>query len=485
MLDIDAVKAANRIETVVAEDEALEEGRGGRYVRGKDHDSLVVDTRKQAYYWNSHNEFGDVIEWVIKRRRVDFKAAVELLCRRAGLPDPRWGEGGQAAVAARARADCFTVACREWVLTLRKSPGAMQYLLDRGFTEEGIQDAGLGYTGRPDGGVGVKKALEREGIDLQGDVARAVVMAPPGCVVYPHVFSGRVVYFACRSASTEEKRHWNPPASLVGERQAYWNAAWHAAADTVVVVEGQADAVSLAEWGIAAVAVAGMSLAETESTRQMLRLLSGHQIVGVGLDQGADPRGLCDALGPLTRVVEWPWKDPNDGLQAGADVDEVRTLIREALTWVEVVAGEVGADKGAGREAGLKRVFELLARLDDFQVAMYRDQVARLLGIGIRGFKNLLKAAKGEAAAEDGEGEDGPSVVVEIPGGYVGGYLLEMVVIAPVNETPPNPPVNGGGHGGGGGQGDGGQYRGEKGSGKGQWRTRFACRNDGSRGIFA
>src|SRR3972149_4403524 len=90
-IDIEAIKEANPIEQVIAETEPLTEA--GRYRKGTRHDSLGVDTKNPAFFWNSMgaDESGDVITWVIKHRGcADFKEAVEWLCRRANLPSPEW-----------------------------------------------------------------------------------------------------------------------------------------------------------------------------------------------------------------------------------------------------------------------------------------------------------------------------------------------------------------------------------------------------------
>ena len=98
-VDVEEIKAANPIEGVIGEDEGLEQKARRRYLRGVEHDSLVVDTHAQYYVWNSQGETGDVFTWLEKRRRMDFKAAVTFLCRRGGLPEPQWGEEGTARVA--------------------------------------------------------------------------------------------------------------------------------------------------------------------------------------------------------------------------------------------------------------------------------------------------------------------------------------------------------------------------------------------------
>jgi len=445
MVDLNQIKEANPIEEVIAETQRL---RGqGRWLRGVDHDSLVVDTHQQMYYWNSAGEWGDVIEWVQRRQRLDFTEAVEWLCQRAKLPSPNWaGENAQAILTARRRYDTLTVACQYWMRFLWQTPSALEYCKWRGWTDETIRRAGLGYTNSDVGAL--RGELQMHGVDLSSDVVRAVLATPAGMLVYPCMRGGRAVYYLTRSADQDTKMHWNPPAHLAGKRQPYFNFEYSPLAELVVVVEGPADAITLAQWGISAVALAGVS-----PSPQVLRELARHPIVVLGLNN--DETGtrntakIADALGPLTRIVTWPAKDANQWLQDGATAEEAHELLREAPTWVEVVARDAGETEGLERERALKRAFSLVARMDNFAVAMYRATLAEILNLKVRQFNALLKAARGEQPEDAATGTSEPLVQVEIPGGYVADHLLEMIAIPP--ETNSQGPMAG-------------------------WTTRFACR---------
>lgn len=442
-MDLDQIKDASPIEEIINEDEPL---RGqGRWWRGLRHDSLVVDAQRGTYHWNSRGEWGDVIEWVSKRHKLDFKGAVEWLCRRARLPMPEWSQkDAQKTLATRIRADTLTVACRYWVRQLRENTAAMAYAAGRGWTEETIQQAGLGYV---DGdSKALRGELQMNNVDLKSPAARAVLKAPKGHLVYPHVVQGRVTYFSTRLAG-EEKGHWNPPADLVGERQPFFNHQYAPLESKMIVVEGQADAVTLGQWGLASVALAGVS-----ATPDLLRRLARHDKVILGLD--TDQAGQANAakiayvLGPMTRLVRWPKGDANAWLQSGASESDLQELLADSATWVEKVAREAGQTDELEREGALRRVFELAARMDDFGVQMLRPKLIKAMDLQARQFNALLKAARGEreAANEDDE----PLIEMELPGGYVADHLLEMIVI---------PPENGDAH-----------------SPRAQWETRFACR---------
>lgn len=423
MVDIERVKAANPIEDVIGVEYPL---RGtGRYLRAEAHDSMVVDTHGQAYFWNSAGEQGDVITWVMKRRRCEFKAAVEWLCQRAGLPAPQWGEDSAAAVARRARYEALTVAARFFVRTLRGDQGrtARDYCYSRGWTDETIREAGLGCTGGD-----LRKEFGVYEIDLKAPAAAAMLEMGKGMLVYPHVQAGRVVYVSARSV--EGKRHYNPRAELAGERRVYGNWVYSSREEHVVVVEGQADAVTLAQWGIAAVALAGVAINEA-----VLKVLARHQVIYLGLDRNEAgvraAREIADALGPMTRIVTWPEEagDANEWLQAGATAEDCAALLAAAPVWIEVLANETGQVDDERRIERLQRVFAQAARLSEFERAVKRRPLARVLGLGLREFDGLLRAALGDDPEDSAK--SAPLIEVRTPGGLLGGQLVELIYRPP------------------------------------------------------
>lgn len=429
-MDIEAIKDANLIEDVIQQTFPLR-GRG-RYLRAEAHDSLVVDVYNQCYFWNSRDEQGDVITWVQKRQRTDFKGAVTWLCQRGGLPEPRWGnENIQAVATRRVRYEALTVAARQFVRNLRGDQGqaARDYCHSRGWTDETIQRAGLGFA---DGDRELlQDAFSMYEIDAASPAAQAALGIRAGMLIYPHVEHGRVVYLAARSIV--EKAHYNPPVELIGERQLYFNWEYQSQGDQVIVVEGQADAITLAQWGIPAIALAGVAV-----NQGMLKMLARHKQIYVALDPDETgviaARKIADALGPLVRMVNWPERDANAWLQAGAGADECRDLLATASMWVDILAREAGQADNGQRPEALRRAFRAVARLDDFDLATYRKCLAEEMELGLREFDGMLKATQPEI--EDPAAEE-PMITLTIVGGQIqmktseDYYLLEALYRPP------------------------------------------------------
>jgi len=419
-LDIDIIKSANRLEEIVAEDGLTVEGTG-RYRRTREHDSLVLDTHGQYYAWNSHNETGDVIDWLQRRRGMDFRGAVELLCQRAGLEPPRWAEdNGAMAIARRQVEDALTVAARHFVRVLRSNEAAMAYARARGWTDETIRATGLGYW---DGdGNALRGELRLHEVQMDSPAAKAVLSIPAGMLIYAHVWRGRVRYLSGRSI--EGKRHHNLPRDLVGERQPYWNHCHDGAA--LVVGEGQADAITWGQWGVAAVALAGCA-----ASVSLARLIAGaFPTIYLALDAdqagAGGTRGMAELLGPMCRVLpRWPQgNDANEALMAGVTPDDARALLANAPTWVELLAARAGMAHGADRELALREAFGMVRRMDPFQVSVMRRDLAKQIGVGLREFNELAKTLEEDEELPEDDMEHAGTAMI---GGWIQEHLFESI----------------------------------------------------------
>ena len=228
----------------------------------------------------------------------------------------------------------------------------------------------------------------------------------------------------------------------------------------MIFVEGPADAVTLGQWGLDAVAIAGTAWGDHEAELRRLKDAKygdkpAHEALYVALD--ADKAGqdamrgkdgefpLVEMLGPMCRLIQWKEKDANDWLQkmifdgvsAAEQVEKALEQVGNAKPLAIEVARWAGAqtDDHAKTKA-VKRAFEVIAKMGDENVIMrYASDFLvafKPLGEtvkGIREFSRLLKAAMGKGE-DDKEKEEVVYVFSYTPpldghGGRFGNWVIE------------------------------------------------------------
>ncbi len=404
-IDLEQIRSANPIEEIVAQRFALKKA-GARFV-GVEHDSLVVMPRTQMYFWNSKDEQGDVFDFVGRhlldlgtwnpRDPTHFMEAVQYLAKRAGITIEEDESFKRS----------HTWAERQLVQRLHdallNTRPALEYVTKtRGWALETIRAARIGFMPSD------KRALLAD-LNLS-DKWRAVIQKfPTGMIVYPHLEGGRLTYLSGRSI--EGKQHYNPPREIIGERQPYSNHAYSKGCEQIVLVEGQADAITIGEWGIAAIALGGMKVSD-----ELLRALKGYKCVFVALDNtddaNAKSREIALALRGNTFLPRLPSdiKDTNDWLvKAKATADDASAMLNRAQHWLAAEVSRAAFLEGLERQDAIRELFGYAIALDDFALAEFKGLMAK---IGIKGrlFAEMLSAARnGKRDHEDDD--DMPEVL--------------------------------------------------------------------------
>ncbi|MCP4515551.1 MAG: hypothetical protein GY824_10030, partial [Delftia sp.] len=139
--------------------------------------------------------------------------------------------------------------------------GGKQYARDRGWTDETIEAAMLGYS---DGNL--LTHLRDQGVDLElarevgiitrytdGTLADAI---PRDYLVYIHRLHDQVTYLTGRATLTDDQA--KKSRNIKAAKQPFW--ATHRQRGPLIVVEGQACAITAWQWGYNAVGLCGTSL---------------------------------------------------------------------------------------------------------------------------------------------------------------------------------------------------------------------------------
>src|SRR5262249_49417387 len=145
-------------------------------------------------------------------------------------------------------------------------PTALAYVSEkRGWQLSTIKAARIGY-------MPSERRSLLASLNLYDNWRTVIQKFQPGMIVYVHLERGRLTYLSGRSI--EGKKHYNPSREIIGERRPYYNHLYTPDAEQLVVVEGQADAITFAEWGIPAVAIAGMHISD-----ELLKFIRAHKRV--------------------------------------------------------------------------------------------------------------------------------------------------------------------------------------------------------------
>ncbi|MDW7992053.1 MAG: CHC2 zinc finger domain-containing protein, partial [Anaerolineae bacterium] len=356
------------------------------------HPSLAVyDDHAHCFGCGWH---GDAFSWLMWRDGITFRDALETLARRTGISlRPLTLEEQRQIQERREYEDALALAARHFAQRLQESPKALEYAGGR-WTEETIRNEGIGYAdgslipslGNPKA-QSVVNALNR----WAGKVG--------GAVVYVHRLGGRVVYLSGRSI--EGKEHYNPPIDLAGPRMPYLNVLYSPRVQELVIVEGQACAITLGGWGIPALALAGSGVTQDLAAHIRRHAESGASIYAVPDGDGkTDLDALAQAAGPLLRVVSLPegTTDVNAFAQSGATAEDFRALMGSAPTWLDREINQASQAQGAERDRAVESLFLLLAEVANrspVTAARYKGEVLKALPeIRSRDYDRMLKAAR-------------------------------------------------------------------------------------------
>ncbi|HZS15742.1 MAG TPA: DNA primase [Candidatus Dormibacteraeota bacterium] len=378
--------------------------------------SFMVNQERQVFHCHGCGEGGDVLSFVQKIERLDFRETLELLAERAGVELTRDGDGGRErrdaqrrrklAVELHKRAQSYY----EHVLwnTAAGEPGRT-LLRERAVTEEQARQFGVGFA-PSGGGAGdalIRYLLQRHAASTVAEIAEAGLAhtsdrgGPPRDrfrhrLLFPiRNERGETIAFGGRALGDAIPKYLNSPATAVYDKsQAIFGIDQARTAmqssGVAVIVEGYFDVLAAHAAGVTnAVASSGTAL-----TREQVRILSRHARTLVlcfdGDDAGrtAASRAVdvvaAESLECRICVLPEGFKDPDELVrrdpalfaQVVADAPrEWQVLLDRAL------GGGEGGSIDARRDAA-ERAVALLARISEAAARdLYIQQAARRLDL--------------------------------------------------------------------------------------------------------
>ena len=478
---------------IVKEDFPLS-GKGHQY-RGDREDIsslVVVRSRKSGewyYYWNSRGEGGDVFNWLKNQRGMDMKSALEFAAKKAGVTVPEWTHRDTRSwMRAKATEDLLSVATRVFQRWMKSNGAAMDYARGRGWTDATIESARIGFSGFATAAEfkEMRETLTMNNIDPESPAAVAILgfkgdvskladkwgrdhdltealdnkdvengyvpgfMGRPR-LIYPHLYFQKVTYMSSRNlVKTEDgkligepdkkKKSFNPRVELAGQRQPYFGWNYRADSKDVVIVEGPADVITLAQYGFNTFGQIGTYLDEYWAKE----LRERHTSIYHATDSDGAGRAavigknrdfpIADQLTPLTQIVTWAGKDVNDMRQwcvrrkigDEKQVEMIQRRLSSSPTVAELAAREA-ALRQQDKRLSVEEKNEAMMRAYDIVARIKRDKKlsSELISVFLRAFGGIttstfnknLKLALGERG-EDVNDDSKPMDSKRIYGGW-------------------------------------------------------------------
>lgn len=182
---------------------------GYKYYKGIEHDSLVINTEENKFYWNSQGISGGPLDWLLTVEGLSMRSALKVLNEVSGLPV------SHVALIDVDRPPPILQSLINVFYDLGKFHRGYWY--NRGFTDQTIDKFKLGYTGNAH--------------------------------VIPIVYNGVLDNFQCRIGAGVTKKVW----WWSRRKPALFNSLATLNSDYVILTEGSIDAITLDQLGFPAI----------------------------------------------------------------------------------------------------------------------------------------------------------------------------------------------------------------------------------------
>lgn len=264
--------------------------------------SFIVSPDKQIWHDFSSGKGGDVFSFVMEIEGIDFRAALELLARKAGVDLDKYNNESKTNKVDKNRLyDLLELSAKFYQVQFSRNKTALNYVLDkRQFTKQTALNWQIGYS--PNTGDALVKFLKDKGFSPK-EIQLAGLSAPRyaerdmfrGRLMIPlHDGQGRVIGYTARllEEDNDSPKYINTPQTVLYDKSRHIFGLHHAKQSIrqkgyVVVVEGNLDVIASHQAGVKqTVATAGTAL-----TQQHLKIIS-RLTTDIRLCFDADKAGL-------------------------------------------------------------------------------------------------------------------------------------------------------------------------------------------------
>lgn len=378
--------------------------------------SFMVSPEKGIWHCFGCGAGGDILSFVMMMEGCEFKEALELLARRAGVELKTKADGGERAKARQRLQDAHDWAVKYFQTCLVKNPAALSYVVKRrGLKRSTIQDFGIGYA--PESWDGLVKFLRKKGFS-EDELVKAglAVRKRSGTGVFD-MFRGRIMFAICDragrpvgftgrvlddAADTGPKYLNTPQTVLYDKSQAIFglHLAKEAirAGDEAVLVEGNMDVVASHQAGVRNVVAASGTALTIDQLKTLSKFSRNIKIAfdqdSAGLQASARAIEMAQKLGLNLHIIEVGAKDPDELIQKG--VGRWQAAIKNSRDvfsyWFARSERELNLSEPVGKRQFSDRITGLIQMLaDPIEKESYMKMLADKISISLEAVKQKVE----------------------------------------------------------------------------------------------
>lgn len=453
------VRSRLNIEDIVGEYVHLK--RAGRNFKGlspfsgEKTPSFFVSPDKNIWHDFSSNKGGDVFSFVMEVEGLDFRGALELLARKAGVELADYESAGAKALAARKKRalEANALAARYYQQCLLRNQHAVEYVFrQRGLDKRVVRDFQIGYA--PDSGTALVNMLQKRGFNKKeiadaglanrygGDMFRGRMTIPlmdaSGQVIG---FTGRII-----GEVPNAPKYLNTSQTILYDKGRHIFALSQAKeairkSEFVVMVEGNVDVISSHQAGVRQV-VATAGTAMTEHHLRAIKRLTGDVRLAYDGDKAgiaATERAIAIAaqVGVDLTIITLPSgaKDPDDLIRSDpAQWERAIAQASPAIDWVlQQYSARVDMKSAVGKRAFTTAGLTIVRTLPDpIEQEHYERVIAEMAGTSLESVHAKRTSSTEQAALRPVKVDQ--AVPVEPSYAYEDDALAVAAVDAPSQE---------------------------------------------------
>jgi len=407
---VEDIKQRLSIEEVVGE--YVELKRAGRNWKGlspfssERSPSFMVSPEKQIWHDFSSGKGGNMFSFVMEMEGVDFKGALELLARKAGV-DLEQYRGSQASTRGKEKErlyEALELATKFYQTHLKNNREALEYVFrKRQFSKETALEWRIGYS--PNNGNALVDFLKSKkfsdweiksaGLSAQryrgiGDMFRGRIMIPLADA------QGRIIGFTARILTNDPNapKYINTPQTLLYDKSRHVFGL-HLAKETirkskfVVVAEGNLDVITSHQAGVRqVVATAGTALTEAHLKALSrftgdIRLSFDADSAGINATERAIP--IASKVDVSLSIISIPsGKDPDELIKQDVQVwRDIITKPQYALDWlIERYQKQLDITTAQGKRQFSDILLTVVRGLkDQVEQEHYIEHISKLIGV--------------------------------------------------------------------------------------------------------